>query len=35
MINFIERLTHLNIAVGQAYFEIGKGYLYALCNSNR
>jgi hypothetical protein len=24
MINFIERLTHLNIAVGQAYFEISK-----------
>jgi hypothetical protein len=33
MINFIERLTHLNIALGQAYFEIGKEQINVLCNS--
>jgi hypothetical protein len=32
MINFIERLTHLNIAAGQAYFEIGKEHINVLCN---
>jgi hypothetical protein len=34
MINFIERLTHLNIAVGQAYFEVGKESLERMFNVN-